>query len=409
MYTQDTIVDVQPFTRQRDGDQLIIGRPETGSFCAVSPEAVEVLDSLAQGRTVGEVAARSQSEILDLNEFLSGLEALGLVKPHGAGWAEDTPTTKKPRVVRHHLTNFPQQLAQCIFGRTVLTGCLLLISAALGALIYDPSLWPRALDLYFTGQRTIMLSTLLVVTYTSVVLHEISHVIAARAKGVNSRLGVGNRLWAFVIEADLTGLWSIPRRQRYLPLMAGSLFDATISAGLVLLLLGNKHGLINMAPITVHLLRAISLTYMTRIMWQALLFVRTDYYYVIATFFNCRNLMGDTENLLRNQLARLVRWIRPVDQSNIPASERRVIPMYACVWLLGRAIAFTYLFEVTIPLVTHYTANTIHAVQVGYSANHANFIDSILMSFIFGLPFATGMVMWLVGLLRSIPKLETAS
>jgi hypothetical protein len=254
-----------------------------------------------------------------------------------------------------------------------------------------------------------MLSILLVISYISVVLHEISHVIAARAQGVSSRLGVGHRLWAFVIEADLTGLWSVPKQQRYLPLMAGSLFDATISASLVLLLFANKLALVSMSSTIVHLLRAISLTYMTRILWQTLLFVRTDYYYMIATFFNCRNLMGDTQDFLRNQLARVIRWIRPVDQSNIPASERRVIPAYAFVWFLGRVIAFTYLFEITIPLVSRYTANTIHAVQIGYSANQANFIDSILMSFIFGLPFATGMLMWLVSIARGISKLETSS
>lgn len=254
-----------------------------------------------------------------------------------------------------------------------------------------------------------MLSTLLVVTYSSVVLHEISHVIAARAQGVSSRLGVGNRLWAFVVEADLTGLWSVPKRQRYLPLLAGSLFDAIVSAGLVLLIFANKLALVNISPAIVHLLRAISLTYMTRILWQALFFVRTDYYYLIATFFDCRNLMSDTEDFLRNQAARLIRWIKPVDQSKIPMSERRVIPAYAFVWLLGRIIAFTYLFKITIPLVRHYTMSTIHAVQTGYSANPTNFVDSILMSFIFGLPFAAGMAMWLFGIARGVAKLETAS
>jgi hypothetical protein len=130
---------------------------------------------------------------------------------------------------------------------------------------------------------------------------------------------------------------------------------------------------------------------------------------MIATFLDCRNLMSDTEDFFRNQLARIIRWVRPVDQSRIPASERRIIPMYAFVWILGRVIAFTYLFEITIPLVSKYTANTIHAVQVGFSANPTNFVDSILMSFIFGLPFATGMTMWLVSIARRISKLEMAS
>ena len=409
MYTEDTIVDVQPFIRRREGDQLIIGRPETGSFFAVSPEAVDVLDCLAQGRTVGEAAAQAQSELSDLDAFLSSLESVGLVKPHGLNWGPDKDSEKTPPpLVRYHFAAFPQQLAQRIFSPVVLVACSLLIVTALGVLIYAPSLWPRALDLYFTGQKTLMLSILLVVSYSSVVLHELSHVIAARSQGVSSRLGVGNRLWALVIEADLTGLWSIPKRRRYLPLMAGSLFDATISAILVLLLFADKVALISMSSTLLHLLRAISLTYMTRILWQTLFFVRTDYYYMIAMFFECRNLMSDTEDFLRNQLARVIRWIRPIDQSGIPASERRIVPLYAFIWLLGRVIALTFLFEVTIPVVAQYGANVVHAVRAGYSANPTNFIDSILMSFIFGFPFAVGMGMWLVSIARRISNLEVS-
>jgi hypothetical protein len=404
MYTQDTIVDVWPFTRQRDGDELIIGRPDTGAFLAVSPEAVELLDRLAQGWSVGEVAAQAQSEVSDLDGFLSSLEIEGLVKPRGANGDINALPTKTPPVLRYHFSAFPQKLAQRIYSRPALAACFLLIGLASGALIYDPSLWPRGLDLFFTSHKTVMLTILLIVSFGSVVIHESSHVIAARAQGVNSRLGLGNRLWAFVVEADLTGLWSIPRRQRYLPMMAGSLFDAVMSSGLILVLLAHNHALVVMSPITVQLLRAILLTYMTRIMWQTLLFVRTDYYYVIATFFNCRNLMGDTEDYLRNQLARFISRIRPVDQSTIPASERRVVMMYVFVWILGRIIALTFLFEVTIPLVRHYIGNVAHALSVGYSANHRDFIDSFLMSFLFGIPFAIGMLMWLTSIVRRIAR-----
>ncbi len=322
--------------RQRDGDELIIGRPDTGTFVAVSPEAVELLDRLAQGWSVGEVAAQAKSEVSDLDGFLSSQEIEGLVKPHSANEDSNTLPTMTPPVLRYHFSAFPQKLAQRIYSRPALAACFLLICLASVALIYDPSLWPRGLDLFFTSHKTIMLTILLIVSFGSVVIHESSHVIAARAQGVNSRLGLGNRLWAFVVEADLTGLWSIPRRQRYLPMMAGSLFDAVMSSGLILVLLAHNHALVVMSPITVQLLRAILLTYMTRIMWQTLLFVRTDYYYVIATFFNCRNLMGDTEDYLRNQLARFISRIRPVDQSTIPASERRVVMMYVFVWTRWR-------------------------------------------------------------------------
>jgi hypothetical protein len=56
MYTRDSIVAVRSFTRQREGEEVVIGSPETGVFLAVPPEAVEFLDLLALGKSLGEVS-----------------------------------------------------------------------------------------------------------------------------------------------------------------------------------------------------------------------------------------------------------------------------------------------------------------------------------------------------------------
>ena len=88
MYSPDTLVSVHPFTRQPEGEEVIIGRLETGVFLAVPPEAVEVLEYLAQGKSVGEASEifrQAHGEVPDLNEFLDLLEAKGIVRPLAAG------------------------------------------------------------------------------------------------------------------------------------------------------------------------------------------------------------------------------------------------------------------------------------------------------------------------------------
>src|SRR5215470_18920970 len=82
-YTRETFVTVHSFTRQPDGDEIIIGRKETGVFLAVPPEAVEVLEHLAQGKSVGEAADLYQQrygEAPDLDDFLGLLESKGIVQ-----------------------------------------------------------------------------------------------------------------------------------------------------------------------------------------------------------------------------------------------------------------------------------------------------------------------------------------
>ncbi|HEX3684520.1 MAG TPA: hypothetical protein VHU83_18430 [Bryobacteraceae bacterium] len=409
-YTHDAVVVVRPFSRQAEGDDVVIGRVETGVFLAVPPGAVEVLDSLAEGKSIGEAAdlyRQKHGAVPDLDDFLRILEVKGIIEsPGAAGQQSDGIHAQAPehRRVRYHFADFPQSIARRIFSRPVLYGSVVLIAVALGAYIKDPAVMPKLSDLYVSDHRTLIWGIWLLISYGSIAVHELSHLIAARAMGVSSRLGFGNRLWDLVAEADLTGLWSLPKRQRYLPLLAGSWLDVVLAAVCFLVLFAHGQQWIPIAPIPLQILKLMLLTYLTRVMWQGFLFVRTDYYYVISTFFNCRSLLSDTEAFLRNQVARIVPWIRKVDQTAIPAAERRVIPIYAAVWVGGRIMALMWLFSVTIPLGRKYIGNMGHALMNGFSANPGNFVDSLLMMCVFILPIVIGLVLWIMGLIRGAIK-----
>lgn len=71
-YPSDLRVDVPAFTRQPEGDGVIIGHPPRAAFILLPREAVEVLDDLASGLTVGEAQARHVSrygEAPDMEDF----------------------------------------------------------------------------------------------------------------------------------------------------------------------------------------------------------------------------------------------------------------------------------------------------------------------------------------------------
>jgi len=389
MYTRETVIAVRPFTRQREGEDVIIGCTETGGFLAVDPEAVELLEQLGQGSSVGEVSDRYQAtygEAPDLDHFLSLLETKGFIEPQVEDDGAST-LRQRPRP-RYHFCNFPQALAQRLFSRPVLACCLLLIALALGAVIRYPTLMPVAHDLYFPDRRALSWTILMATAYATVFVHELAHLIAARAVGINSRMGISNRLWYVVAETDLTGLWAVPKRQRYMPMLAGMLTDTVSAALLVLLLLAAQQEWLAFPSLCVRLLRAVSFTYLMRIMWQFFFFVRTDLYYVVAALFNCRNLLGDTEDFLRNQLARAIPSIRPVDQSGIPASERRMIRAYAVLWAAGRIWAPSLLWLITVPLSLTYLRNLVGVFRVGYSANPSDFIDAVVLANYFLVPLS---------------------
>jgi putative peptide zinc metalloprotease protein len=405
-YSRDTLVTVRPFTRQIDGEEVIIGVVETGVFLAVPPEAVELLEYFSQGKNVGQVADFYQQrygEVLDINDFLELLETKGIVESldeGGARSANAQPARQQTQRVRYHFANFPQSLARRIFSRPVLAASFLLIGLALAAMIRNPSLVPRASDFYFPDHRALSWILLTAIAYAGIFVHEMGHLVAALALGINSRMGISNRLWYLVAETDLTGLWAVPKQKRYLPLLAGVLIDTVSGALLVLVLFALSQKWLTLPVFTVRMLRALMLSYWLRILWQFFLFVRTDFYFVIVSLLNCKNLLKDTEDFVRNMARRVVPSLRQVDQSAIPTPERRVIRLYSVLWLGGRIMAFVVLFSITVPVAISYIGSLNGVFRAGYSANPYNFVDCVVLSTAFLVPVIMGFMLWVNGLVR---------
>ncbi len=403
-YPREATVTVHSFSRQEEGEDVIIGRVDTGVFLAVSPDAVEVLEQLAQGKSVGEVADNYQQKhgaALDLDDFLRNMEQKGIIIPAEAGIQKESNRKGTGSGLRYHFANFPQGLARRIYGWQALYGYALIFFLAVGCLIYRPSLIPRPRDLYFPDHRTLTWTLLIGLSYGGLFAHELGHLIAARALGINSRMGISHRLWYLVVETDLTGLWSQPKRRRYLPLLAGVITDVVSGSLTLLLLFAHAQRWLVLPILLERLARAMAFTYLMRILWQCFLFVRTDFYYVIAAAFNCRSLLGDTQDFLRNVLSRILPWVRPVDQSGIPARERKVIQVYSLVWVLGRIGAVCLLWMVTVPVLLRYSRAVAEVVRAGYFANPGKFIDALVLALYFLVPLALGLTLWIRGLARA--------
>lgn len=408
MLTRDAVITVLPFTQQREGEDIIIGRVETGMFLAVPPEAVEILENLAQGHTVGAVTDSYHSkygEVPDLDDLLTFLEAKGIVSTVPLdSHINDRPSTLPISRVRYHFSSFPTSIAQRLFSRVNLSICLALVVVTGCLCVKHPALLPRARDLYFPDHRTISWVILLMAGYATLFLHEFAHLVAARALGVNSRLAISHRLWYLVAETDLTGLWSVPKQKRYLPMLAGVIVDATSGCLLLLVIYVNDFYWQVLPTLAVRVMRAMAFTYFMRIAWQGLLYVRTDFYYVIAAVFNCKSLMRDTETFLRNRLSSLIPRIRKVDQSSIPAAERRIIRIYAVLWVAGRLAAVALLCAVTIPVAILYIRSLADAFRAGYAADASNFVDAVLLATYFLVPTFAGLALWCRSILRQERK-----
>jgi len=407
-YSLQDFVEVLPFTRQSEGDEVVIGQPEAGVFLALPAEALEILDDLATGRSVGtaqENFARAHHETPDVADLLGFLDAKGFVRKRNGEPAQGVgsrPSTRgsSPSGVRYHFANIPEAAARRVFGPTSTLLYLLVIAAAFLLVLRNPTLIPDGRSLYFSEHRTAKVLILFLFSLLSIFIHEFCHLLAARAAGVKSRIGIGNRLWILVAETDLTGLWAVPRDRRYLPFFAGPISDGVFASLIVFLLYAQAQGQISLSSGVVEVTRACLLLYLARLLWQFFFFVRTDFYYVIALFFGCKSLMKDTQRFVQSRLSYLFRRRPKEDLNRIPPAEMRVVKVYSILWLLGRGLAFVSLFLVTFPALSRYLRDLFRVLARGSGSDPYGFIDTLVVNMINLVPLVLGLSLWLASLLK---------
>jgi putative peptide zinc metalloprotease protein len=395
---------VSPHSRVDEGEDVIIGRPATSAYLSVSGDVVAVLDWLGEGRSLAETIALYERRYGDAEGVAETVEALtetGFLRPEDAdaGFAARPPAAAAgpdPRTRRHRVLD----TAALLYGPVGLTLQALVIAGAAFVLWRDPQLIPGLRALFFERQVTLTSLAVIALSLGTLAIHELAHMGATWRRGVMPALGVSHRLWMPVAETDLTGLWSLPRRQRFLPILAGPLADTVSSAAVVLVLFARRSGWLDYGDLVETALEAILVIGALRILWQCLLFVRTDFYYALAHLFRCRNLMADTEAYL----AGLVRWLvssAPApDLSQLPHHERLAVRSYGGLWLAGRLLAFGFLFVVQIPLLFHFVGLFVRSVAAAGGSDPYRVADTLVMALFVLLTNGLGFGLWIHNLLR---------
>lgn len=396
-YPDEARVDIAPFVRQVEGDQATIGLPDAAIFLTLPVAAVEILDDLARGCTVGEARQRylerhgEQAHVVDLLQQLAGR---GFVRLSAAAGTVVDPVSRASTRHRYHLQWVKSEWASFAFGRPALSGYAAILAAGAAAAVWQPQAIPSRSALIETENMATFALFVSGLALFTTLLHEVGHVLAARARGVACRLGIGNRLWILVAETDMTGVWALPRQQRLLPILAGPLVDLVSLASVQVFLSAHEAGWLVLGGPIHRALQAAWWIYLLRLLWQCYFFLRTDFYYAATVLTGCANLMGDTEDYLRSRVAAWRKRGRVIDQSHLPEHEQRAVRAYAWVWLAGRGVVFGVLLLVQLPLLLAY-APAIWARLVGVAASGPRgLFDVAAVATLSLVVTATGLVMW---------------
>lgn len=409
-FAPESTVVVRPYLQRQEGQETIIGDPDRGVFLAIPAEGKEILDDLAAGRTVAQTVRRFEEkhqQLPDIDGFLGVLAAEGFL-----GEQADPPAaiTGHGHTHGHHLSLnwIPVRAAAFLTSGPMLLVYLAIVVLGLGLFLSDPSALPGSDALRFHGGNYALL---LVIAFAAAVVgttvHELAHAVVARAARLPVTLAMGNLLYVMVAQTNITGIQLASKGRRYLAVVAGTIADLVSASLLFAVIYANHRGAIALPHQVGLLLDGVLYTYLLRGFAQLFFYVRTDFYYLAATAFNCKNLLVDTETLLKNVVRRLVgRGHLVVDQSHIPPRERAAIRGYAVIYIIGRGFAFAMLFFFIFPLLG-YILYQFGQYMTGNPAE-MDFIDFFAIAALSLLIYGGGIVLWARSLHRGYLRRKAA-
>lgn len=359
-----------------EGEDVLVGRMDTGSYAVFPADGAELLKRLAAGLPLEEAAEWYEAtfdEPVDVEDFVGTLQELGFLREPAAGGPDpaEAPVEAAPAApVRY------RRLGRLVFSPVAWLLYAAVVGTAAAVVVRHGDLAPKASQIFFVKS---LLIVQVVITFGQVPLilaHEGFHVLAGRRLGLPTRLRLSNRLTYIVAETQINGLMSVPRRKRYLPFLAGMACDAVVLALLDLAAQAARTdgGALSTAS---KVCLALAFTVALRMVWQFQLYLRTDLFFVVATAMKTYDLHDASKALMKNRIWRILRLPhRIVDESQWTERDRKVGAYYGPFLVLGVCTFIAVTVYASIPVGIRYFVIAGEAIGSGHVDAH--FWDSVV-------------------------------
>jgi putative peptide zinc metalloprotease protein len=348
--TVPATVALRPLAMRQDGTEWIVGRVGSNVFVAIPEVGIEAIRLLQEGHDVGTAArvlADRYGTDVDVASFVDGLTGLGFVERVGDQVLSDpgVPPPTWPRLRQRHVAWLQSRVTRVLAAAAVAVGLLCVAT--------DPSVLPSRHDLLWSRHPSLVLVTTALVAWTIIGLHELAHLLTARAAGVPGKITIGTRLQFLAVQTDVTGIWTAPRAQRLTVYLAGITLDLVVASAAAATLRFTDPP----RAIGGMLAGVIAVVLVTGSM-QLLVFMRTDAYFLLQDVARCRNLYRDGGMYLRW----LARRGRPDPSRQLPAAERRAVRAYALLLGVGTCACLTVAATVSVPVALGLLAQAVTTV-----------------------------------------------
>ena len=377
-----------------EGEDYIVGRQDTGVYISLPEPGVEAIRLLQEGKSLKETEAllsEKYGEEITLGGLMEDLIEMGFVKSVDGILQEQVHEAKE-----YHFTWIKKSHVSWLFTKFIVTLQILFIISGFCVLFSTYGEYiPKYSDLFFHPWYTVVGSITFVGAWLLAFKHEFYHLLAAKHYGVEGQFSFSHRLYFVVAETDLTNVWSLSKRKRYVVYFAGLLTDFVFIALCFWIRFLADSGVLTLSEFGYDLVKGLILMQLTQILWQFLFFMRTDIYYVFVNMFQMTDLLADTQTYIKESLNKHFSLFSKQDLSRISERELKVIKYYSVFFVLGSCVTLAVFLFYLLPISAEFLIGSVRGVLHGTFAERTD-----------GLVFISILVVYLVLMSRALRKRE---
>lgn len=369
LITLDSKVRFHSLSEQLENGVAIVGRGD--QFLELPPEGLQFITWLNEGLSLADARDRfeahynpfSDTEVMAVMDAFLDCDLIAAV--------DDQPVAPRRAPVRSSAEWIPRQWAQVLFSKPVLIAWIAMVVPAFLFLSVTPELWPRRADFFWSEYNFVVVLSNLVLWMASIVLHELAHFMACRAKGIKATITWTKRMGFFPMSQTIMhDIWAVPRPARLLPIAAGMVLDVFRMSVVLYLFLFHRLGWLSLPLTAIRFLKFHQFISAIALAAQFWLFSRMDGYFLLSALLGQRNLQSDTYRWLRSRLNKSIEF-------DPPAGGMRSIYIYALMTLLWGGLFIAQFLLINLPVRLQLVWESILKIGGGLDLASVDFADGV--------------------------------
>ncbi|MFH1057012.1 MAG: hypothetical protein V1717_04450 [Candidatus Micrarchaeota archaeon] len=381
----DSRVEFFPLSHNRQGEEwIVVGRKGTSDYLDVSPVGFQIISLLEKGKTVSQVEKTIREKLgesYDVKSFVAKLEDNRLVRAVDGKILERRE--KKDFINLGAKLALSKEKVSFLFSKPALLIYAIILVEGILLIAGDFNSFVSYKDFVFTESLSIFLLVSFATSWVLVALHETGHYVAGLHFGAKPRFGLIARLQYLIAFTELTDLYLVKKWKRNVVFLAGLVVDGLILAMAVGLVWAGNYGIWAVPLWLIKFLKFVILVEVFGIVWQTMVFLRTDLYYLLENLFGIESLHEESLRNIRFVWTHLYGG-RPLHSVFKTEIKKRYIIFYNLFLAFGVIANLVLLLFYEVPITIFLISTSVLNVSLALAASNVlGALDSLVFLAVF--------------------------